>query len=143
VGALTGVEENLSDKEQGKARPKEWHPHGSFFVYATLVQERIKAIVIHLRVERSRGEWLILLAFLSMICIGTIFGGFQLDTQVINRPAQAIGICSPPAHIDGNNCLNTVCNVNPQNNQQVCVNLPAGYIYSVNLIHTSTTRTTT
>lgn len=62
---------------------------------------------------------------------GGSFGGFIINTTIINPPTQVIGYCPPPAYIQGNDCLKTVVTVDAQGQSHSTVqqagNILGGY----------------
>ena len=70
---------------------------------------------------------MILALLMILVMFGTSFGGFLLQTQVVNPPKQVLGVCPPPAYILGDNCYTKTTTIDAQGNTHIIVS-PAGSI---------------
>ena len=111
-------------------------PHDSAYVYSSFKGKHWLVAGTKVaqaeRPERGRGQWILLGLLVVFVVIGGSFFGFDLETTVINPPAQVVGVCAPPAFVSGFDCVTKVCVTN-SNNQQQCSLQEAGYIIGANV----------
>ena len=89
--------------------PEEKKPHDAFRVYMMVAFRAPEKVFRDLKKrKKTKGDWMVVFAFIFLAAFGGVWGGYWLDTNYINPPAQAYGVCAPPAFISGQNCFQTV-----------------------------------
>jgi hypothetical protein len=106
--ASKAEEPKIADiEEEPKKAPepiKKRVPHGSAFTHDILRKKKIQIAAQYLRGPQGKGQWII--ALLLMIGIAAAAGlvGGQVY-QLVHPPLQVVGVCPPPAFLQGGNCV--------------------------------------
>lgn len=105
---------------------EENQPHDSAYVYSSRKGKHWYKVAPSLREkDRSRGQWILLGLLVVFAVVGGSFLGFTVQTTILNPPTQVVGVCPPPAFIQGNDCLQNVTTTDSQGNVHTSVQ-PAG-----------------
>jgi hypothetical protein len=115
--------------ERGEvALSQEEQPHDSAYVYSQIKGRHTLAVFPSLQPkERSRGQWVILALLIFMVVASAWGTAYELQLNVINRPATYTGVCPSPATVINGACYLSQTSTN-SNGQTVVTEVPTGTI---------------